>query len=301
MDAVTIAALLGIGYLALRKRGAAIAPIAGIPEPAAALAPASAPVPQVPRYAAIGPNSDPAQWWNGIQPGTVKIGGNPAPSSWQPSNLTRTSLGLAGTGIAATEGIATLAIGHTAVASSAVLGFALPIVGIGVGVVGAIVGLISAHHQAALAAEGKALNDANPRALQSMVFVLQAVLAGEIRDAPSARHYLDQVVSDWYAEVRPIQRGTWPYALTIAEDPSRAALDTTDGARPYFGANIPGKQKPNPCNAACVIGHYSIERNAQIVMDAVQNVLAGKHGHMMFPAIGAYATVAAFPKIEVVY
>jgi hypothetical protein len=186
-------ALIALGLYAYRNKVAA-AVASGLPLGAGA--PGAAPAAG---YALIGPNSDPSRWYQGIKPGTVTVGGSPAGADWQPSHATQTGLAIAGSAIGGTLGVASMA-GSTIFAAGTTAGLALGAATLGIGLAATVVGMIYAHHAAALAAEGKALNSADPRALQSMALVLQAVLAGEITSVGTAQEHLDQIVNDWYGD-----------------------------------------------------------------------------------------------------
>lgn len=320
MDPLSILVLVVVGYLLVKAVGGGVSPTPGIPGlPAAALpalpltglsvAPtntiaAAAELESGNTYSRLGPGSDPAGWFHATEPGTVTIGGQPAPDGWNPSKTAQTAASITGAGVSATMGIAA-AIGQTAqggaLASTTMLGSVIPVIGVAAAAAGVVISVIEAHHQVALAAEGKALNDADPRMENALVMVLQAVLAGEISDQDTADQYISQVVADWYGEVKNIQRGTWPYTLTPAQDPSILEADTSPGVQNWFGATIAGDARPSVCNAACTVGHYYTERNAAIARNAIANALAGEHGVMTFPTLPPHDTQSGFPEVMVTY
>ncbi len=308
MNLLLILVLIGGGYLALRSSQTGI-PIAqqlsdvlgggagGVSLGAVSFTP-------------FGPNSDPRNWYNGMKPGSVIIGGQKAPAGWNPtgdnlagsaSKAGRTT----GTIVGSVSAIGTTGIFGTSGLSVAI-GGALPIVGAALVAVVTILSIIGAHHQAAVAAEGKALNDADPRSANAMVMVLQGILTGQISSIASAQQMLAQIVADWYGEVKNIQKGTWHYTLTPAQDPSlmgdvTGQGDTTSGDLNWFGANIAGDSRPGVCNGPCVVGHYFVERNAAVVLLTIQAALAGNHGVMTFPALPPHDASTGFPPIEVTY
>jgi hypothetical protein len=295
MDLISIAVLLVLGFLLVRDSQISASVVAGGGVASLGLDLGNT-------YTRIGPTSDPHTWYQGIKPGTVTLGGSPAPNSWQPGNVAQTSLTLASTGLAATEGIG-MAVGATAqggaLAAGTTLGTAIPVIGVGIAVVGVVLGMISAHHKAALAAEGKALNDAEPRAMNAFVLVLQAVLLGEIADLATAEGHLDTILSDYFGEVKNIQRGTWPYTPeNNKRDGFSGALDETyDNS--WKKKHLPSL--PGTCNAACVIGHYFIERGKLLVLAAVNDALGGNHGVLVLPAIPPHETQSGFPEVRTVY
>jgi hypothetical protein len=154
----------------------------------------------------------------------------------------------------------------------------IPIVGAVVGVVSSIIGMIGAHHQAALANEGKVLNQADPGTYQAFMLVAQAVQQGQITTMDQVNAYLDQIVADWYLQVKSIQRGTWHLVL-----------------------NQPNPRPPDPCNAACSVGHNFIESGAQRVRGACNDMIYGAHGTLILPAIPPYMTQSGVPQMTMVY
>lgn len=254
----------------------------------------------------IGPNSDPRTWFQGITPGTVTVAGQTVQSNYSPNAKSSavTGLSLAGTGISAAMGVAgsVATFGGTTsiLATSTILGAATMGIGIVVGIAATIIGMIHAHHAAALAAEGKALNDADYRMVNAMVLVMQGVVNGEIASIAAAQGMLNQIVTDWYGEVKPVQRGTWHYTgQDMTADYQKVWIERT---QPPKGA--PGYSDyhaPDPCNGACVIGHFYAERNPFLVMAAVKDALAGNHGQLVIPEITAYESQLGTPEVVVTY
>jgi hypothetical protein len=255
-------------------------------------------------FASIGANSDPSSWYEGIQPGTVTVGGQAAPPGWTPSTAAKTGLSIAGAGIGAAVGIASTvaaAEGTTSVlAASTALGAATLGIGLAVGLAATVLGMLSAHHQQALAAEGRALNDADARMVNAMALVMQAVLAGAITSTAAAQQALQQIVADWYGEVKTVQKGTWHYTgQDLSADYQKVWIQRT---QPPKGApGFSDYHAPDPCNGACVIGHFFAERNSFLVMAAVSDALAGNHGQLMLPEIPAHDTQSGSPEVTVTY
>lgn len=236
-------------------------------------------------------------------PGTVRVGQTPTLLSLQggsggmgTSAVIGTSSQIAQTGVG-------LAAGLGVINRAGDLAKAVPIVGAIVGIGLTIYGIISQHHKQALAAEGKALNDATPRAIQTLVLIVQATLAREITTASAAQDLVNQTIAAFYGEVRPIQRGTWKYL-----DTDFAANQTYENS---WKAGAPGVQHtqdalksnwpPDPCNGACVVGHYFVERGGKVAMAAVNNILAGLHGTAVFPTIPPYQTQQGFASVTISY
>jgi hypothetical protein len=241
--------------------------------------------------------------------GTVTIGGRPADAGWNPhaslSGQIGTFGGLAVGGAGALgAGSAGGIAGSGFAAAGTLAGTAIPLIGIGLAVVVTILGMISAHHKAALAREGQVLNSTDPAAMQAFVLVAQATVAGEINSVAEAKQHTDQIVADWYGQVKSIQRGHWPYrgyqniasfigskfATVFAQHPEQLPGDPFDD-----------KNGPNPCNGACSVGHFFIERRAAVVLEVVAEILAGQHGVMVLSAIPAHETQSGFPEIRMVY
>jgi len=226
--------------------------------------------------------------------GTVTVGAAPITNISQLGNGggpasaigTGASLAQTGTGLAAGLGI---------ISKTGDLAKAVPIVGAVVGIGLTIYGIIAAHHKQALAAEGKALNDATPRAIQTLILILQAVINKEVTSASAAQSLVDQTIAAYYGEVKPIQRGRWPYVGSdLSLDYDKVWIKRTQVANPDAHA-------PDPCNGACVIGHFFVERNGKLVMAAVNDVLAGRHGSVLFPQVPAHETQQGYPAVTVTY
>src|SRR5260370_10896047 len=167
MDTVTLALLRGAGWLVGRSQpGAPAVTSAMDPTGAGGVALGSI------TFAQRGPNSDPRNWFNGQKPGTVQISGSPADRGWQPGQTLYKSASLASTAVGFTTGIGSLGVFGTSGLSVAV-GGALPFIGIGLVAVTTILGAFSAHHKAALAREGQALNSTDPAMLHALILVAQ--------------------------------------------------------------------------------------------------------------------------------
>lgn len=244
----------------------------------------------------------------GQAPGTVTIGGKPGGDAWQPGNgPAKTALSLSQTGIGAATGISGAMGVHAGLgASGGFLGAATaPLLGIGIaiGVITTILGIISAHHKQALANEGKMLNTADPNMLNAMVMVAQAAIHGEIHSLQEAQAHTMQIVQDWYNQVKPIQRGTWHYTAQdfAANQTYRNSWKRGSPGVEHTQDALKSNWPPDPCNGACVIGHYFVERTAIVVQATVGEILAGRHGTMVLPEIPVHETQTGFPEIRMVY
>lgn len=239
---------------------------------------------------------------DGKIPGTVTIGGKPGGDAWSPgASIAQKAVGLTGVaaGIAGGLGIGSAGgiIGaSTFGASGTMLGSLIPGIGIGVAVIGTVLGIISAHHQAALKREGQVLNETDPGMLNALVMVAQGVILGEIHSVAEAKLHTDQIVADWYGQVKTIQRGKWPY-----KGDNIAKLDYVAVWKNRIKDPSPDAHAPDPCNGACVIGHFFAERNALVVLATVKDILAGNHGTMIFPEIPSHETQSGFPEIRMDY
>lgn len=228
----------------------------------------------------------------GPQPTTIsQLQGNAGGPST--SQLVGFSAGAATTGTA-------LAAGTGLIKAGGSLAKAVPVVGAVIGIGLGIYEMISQHHKAALAAEGKALNDATPRMVQTFTLIVQAVMAREITDVNTAQSLCDQTVAAYYGEVKPIMKGTWHYTgQDMTADYDKVWVKRT---QPPTGA--PGYSDyhaPDPCNAACVVGHFFGERNSFVTMAAVKAILAGQHGTATFPTVPPYATQQGYPQVQIQY
>lgn len=244
-----------------------------------------------------------------LAPGTIAVSTLKVPAQPPQTSVLseiQLSTSMAQLGIGEAESLSQSITG-TAISAGTDLGKAIPIIGSVVGVVTSVLSIISAHHQQALANEGKVLNTTEPTTMQDLILVAQAAVQGEITSVAQAKTYTDQIVSDWYLQVKPIQRGTWHYTLTPTQDPTILGAvgvggpGVTESPVSWFGSNIAGDAKPDPCNAACVVGHYHIERDAAIVLLTVQAILSGKHGVMTLPKIPPYMTQIGAPQLQLTY
>jgi hypothetical protein len=209
-------------------------------------------------------------------PSTVQVAARPVPGLGYPTSGPAPSQMIALGSGAATAGVAA-ASGMGLIDSAGNLARGIPIAGAVIGIGLSIYAAIDAHHKAALAAEGKALNDAIPRAIQTYVLIMQGAAARQVSVA-DARVYCDRVVNDYYAEVKPIQRGLWP-----------------------FDSDTESKHPPNPCNGACSVGHFHIERNRRMTMNCVADAWNGGHGVCDFPQVDAHETQQGYPHTTVAY
>ena len=304
MGLIVIAVLAWLGYSALQSNSAA----AGIPSIAPGVTGSAGALGGV-TFATFGPNSDPRDWYQGVKPGTVTVSGKPVQVAGAGLGNVGTAIkasSLAATGAAA-AGTVAHAVGSTALASTTALGSALPVIGIGFAVVGTVLGMLSAHHQAAVKAEAQALNDANPRAVNAIVLVVQGVLLGEVTSVAQAQALLEQIVSDWYAEVKPIQKGMWHYsgygampdaANDFAGDYERVIVKRET---PPAGAPASDYHGPSTCNGACIDGRFAIEPDKYRALAAVKEIFAGKHGQFVIPDMPAHAGTTGVPRIVVTY
>ncbi len=198
----------------------------------------------------------------------------------------------------------TLAAGLGLIKAGGEFAKAVPIVGSIIGIGLSVYSMISQHHKAALAAEGKALNDATPRAMETFVLIVQATVRREITSFSQAQSLVQQTIDLWYGEVKPVQRGTWHYrglasinsfigssfAVTFAQNPASLPGDPFDDA-----------VSPNPCNGACSLGHFFLERRGAVVLQVVSDILAGRHGTMILAAVPPHETQQGYPQVSVTY
>src|SRR5271157_4574018 len=147
----------------------------------------------------------PSQSQGGAAPSQPKSvitvgGGNVVPSSggYGPSSI-GTDLSLTGQGLGTLGSVgaggAGGIFGSGVAAAGTDVAKAIPIVGAVVSVATSIIGAITAHHQQALANEGKALNDATPRAVQTFALIVQGVANGEIKTLDQAQGYCSTTIN----------------------------------------------------------------------------------------------------------
>lgn len=138
---------------------------------------------------------------------------------------------------------------------------AIPVVGGALqSVAGSIVGIINAHHTAAVANEARILNGAVPAFMQTLQAILTAFTQGQI-NAAAASGYVDRIVVDYYTSVTGKGAGS-------IEGRWAATWPKPDG--PW-----PPPNKPSTCNGPCVVGHYQIEGVATAAKRAMLLVESG--------------------------
>jgi hypothetical protein len=198
------------------------------------------------------------------------------------------TLGVLGAGSASGIGL----FGGAAAAGTA-LGAAIPIIGTLAVVAIGVISAIEKHHQEAIANEGHALNQNDPIAIGDFTLVVQAAKAGQI-NYQTAQQYVDQIVADWYLSVRSVQKGHWAYQGSDLNVTYANSYANRSG--PYGSSSKnPDSHAPDPCNGACVVGHYFIERGAQLTLMAVQAIQAGQHGTVTYPVIPPHDAQSGLP------
>lgn len=275
----------GAAYLLLRNQQAAAAPASASVNPLDATGTGGIAIGS-PVYAPIGQQSDPRTWYNGIEPGTVQVGGQPTNSNPNGGLATDNEIQF---------GVQT--------AASVLQKIPFPpaqIAGAVMQTISSIVGMFTAHHQGALAAEGKALNSSDNTMVNMMVLVLQGVLTGEVTTIAQAQTMVNTTESDWYAAVKSVQHGMWHYTgQDLTADYQKVWIQHFQppaGAPGYSDYHM-----PNGCNGAALIGHFFTERNGFLVMAAVKDALAGNHGILTLPDIPSHDTQSGLPEVTVVY
>lgn len=274
----------------------------GVPQPSGtvySLPPVNElPIPPLGGSGGLGPGAPPVAgkvpWPPGPgQPGYVTIGGAPVPQGYNLGNM-QTAIqasGITATLAGATTGVVS-AIGGSAGAASVVgttAATAIPLIGIGVAIIGTVLGIIAKHHAQAVALEASTLNQAVPVIKQRMVLILQAAIRGEVNQE-GADALLKQAVSDYYSMVSKIIQGRWPYVLKPGQ-----VMDNT------VNTFLTGGPKPSTCNGPCEVGHDTIEPNAIQVSQTVKKVLLGYHGVMTLQVVASHAGFAGMPRIQVIY
>jgi hypothetical protein len=133
---------------------------------------------------------------------------------------------------------------------------AIPVVGgILSGIAGKIVGIFAAHHLQAVKVEAQTMSAAVPAWRTLLSSTVTAYNSGEI-DATSARAYIEDAKALYYQQVKSIERGT----------PNAGGV----GATHYYESK--GRFAPiDPCNAACYVGYYFVEPEAQLIESAINS------------------------------
>jgi hypothetical protein len=231
----------------------------------------------------------PGQW------GFVTIGGKPAPASFSLGDIhaAMTIAGVSGAIVGSIAAIGSVGTFGTSAASVAI-GGALPIIGAGIAVAGIVLGIIAKHHMAAIAAEAAGLNAATPMVRQRQVLIAQAAILGEI-NYTQACNLVQQMISDFYVMVKPIERGHWPW------NPSYN--DSSAGFWPQgMDQKSPNAHAPDPCNAACWYGHFLAEGDSYtVLLPTIQKILTGQHGVLSLPTVPAKSAEVGFPEVDVIY
>lgn len=134
-------------------------------------------------------------------------------------------------------------------AAAAAGAFAIPVVG---GLIAAgfgVWGLIKQHHQQAINTEGETLNVAIPHFRKGLITVCSGVISKEI-SIEQAIAAIDMYIADFDSMVKSITKGVWNYK---------------QGPPSGLAADYDMKQKPDPCNGACVARHYWVIGDAGVV------------------------------------
>lgn len=236
------------------------------------------------------------------EPGSVTIGGKPAPTSYSAGNMNVaiSAASIAGVGAGAVLGVTAGIAGIEGLSggAGAIIGAtaasAIPIIGAGIAVVGIVLGIIAKHHAAAVAREAQAIAQAVPIIRQRQILIAQAAILGEVNYTQAAA-LVEQSISDFYSMVKPIQRGRWKW------DPSH--MDSSVGFNPKgMNQQSPNAHAPDPCNAACWYGHFMAEGDGYtIILPAVQKILSGAHGVMALPVVPSHAAEAGYPEVDMLY
>jgi hypothetical protein len=140
--------------------------------------------------------------------------------------------------------------------------------------------------------------------MQTFILIVQAAMNGEVTDFSNAQGLVQQTIDLWYGEVKPVQKGIWhyrgyqnlrsfigsPFAVTYAQHPEQVPPDPFDD-----------KAGPNPCNGACSLGHFFLERRGAVVLQVVNDILLGNHGVMVLSAVPAHETQQGYPAQSLAY
>jgi hypothetical protein len=218
------------------------------------------------------------------QPGYVTIDSQPVQDQYYSGNTSAAVTGYAGQGVAAVGSIASLSAGGAGGIAGVASSAAIPIIGIGIGIITTITSIISKHHQEMVAKEAAELNQAVPIIMQRYVLIMQAVVRGEITTKDQAWGQVQQAIVDYYTFVKPMLQGKWPWPT----DQSSGAL-------------VSEPKKPSTCNGPCVVGHYWIETGANMVYNTAIAIISNRHGIAVLGPIPSHAGFVGMGKIQMVY
>ena len=137
------------------------------------------------------------------------------------------------------------------------------------GAVARIAAIFGAAHAAAVKKEAQTLSAAVPQWRQLTASVVDAYNSGQI-DASTAVSYIENAKGLYYQQVKDIQRGTWPYQGTDFNIDYYDSYASRSGPTGSASKN-PDAHAPDPCNGACVVGHYWIEREALMIEQAINS------------------------------
>lgn len=200
---------------------------------------------------------------------------------------------ITGTGAAATVGIGTAVGSTTFGAGSLIGGTVVPIVGAAAAVAGVILGIISAHHKAAVQAEANALNRATPYYYEGMKAIILAFASRQI-SLEQAHQLIDQEIAQYFQNVAGIihPSGSFPPksgAITSTSFGPFQYQQTTDGQPPVddAGQSWYWAQKAHfDMNGPAVVAADWIVPDAIKVRYYLPRILAGRHGEFWI-AVGA--------------
>jgi hypothetical protein len=240
---------------------------------------------------------------SGVAPGTVTLGGEPAPKGWAPSQAPKEALSLATTGIAATGAIGSAAAGGAGAFAGTAVGAAIPVIGIGIAAVGIVLGIIAKHHAAAVATEAKDLNAAVPQCVQHFILVIQAAIAGAT--VAQCKPLLDQGLADYYSGVKSIQKGNWPIqgnpsdfvqiSQGVQGDPGGVGHWVTEPNFPKWQTGHPGT-----CNGPCVVGHI-MDGFRLYCLQVCTIISQGQHGVAVLKQIPSHAGFSGHPEVRITF
>lgn len=214
-------------------------------------------------------------------PGTVSTSAGPYnPYGTSPNG----SSGLAAIGMAGLGLNAASTIGNDVSQnfSASGVGSALPIVGAGLAVVGAVWSAISAHHKEAVAKEAAGLNQAVPHFFQACVLIMQAAIQKQATPQQISAA-LDEAESDYYTMCSGIIQGKWDWP--------------SDGQGNLQAAPA----RPGTCNGPCVVGHFWVATGVAETKKRALDALKGGHGKMQLGPCPPHAGFNGSPAVYVTY
>lgn len=212
------------------------------------------------------------------------------------SEVTAGNLGGSNTGALVGGGIGLAGGAAQNVASILKKAEAVPIIGIVASIGSQIASAFTQAHVAAMKKEAGTINAALPNFIKQVQQVMDALEQNALTEA-DAIAYLQQAQDDYYTTVSGIIHGQWQYQGSEFPEPTWA--DSYKSRSGPFGSSSknPDSHAPDPCNAACVLGHYMVERT---VVGLTKIIKAGG-GTMVIESFPNNGMIQGTPAVQISY